>query len=156
MSASRMGRGVSSRASWRIRSRGRRRGFTLMEVLLVLVILVIMASLVGTSIMSAKRRALEDATKAQMSSLKSALQQYSLDVGTFPTTQQGLAALIEAPGDLRNVSKWRGPYLEGDVPLDAWQNDFSYESSGGQYTIVSGGPNGQIENGGDDIFFTGQ
>ncbi len=135
----------------------RRRGFTLMEVLLVLVILVILGSMVGVFISGAKKKAFEDATKAQISTFKSALQQYSLDVGTFPTSQQGLAALLQAPGDLRNPNKWRGPYLEGQIPQDPWQNDYTYESSGGQFTIISGGANGQTENGaGDDISMTGQ
>lgn len=128
-----------------------------MEVLLVLVILVILASMVGTFLMGARRNAMEDATKAQIGILKNALQQYSLNVGSFPTTQQGLAALVEPPGDLRNPAKWRGPYLDGQVPFDAWDNEFMYESSGGQFTITSAGVNGQLENGGgDDISLTGQ
>jgi general secretion pathway protein G len=135
----------------------RRRGFTLMEVLLVLVILVILGSMVGVFIQGARKRALEDAAKTQMGMLKSALQQYNTDIGSFPTSEQGLMALIAAPGDLRNPAKWRGPYLENEIPMDPWDHDYFYESSGTEFMIMSGGSNGVVENGGgDDISMQGR
>lgn len=140
-----------------VQRKRRRRGFTLMEVLLVLVILVILGSMVGVFIQGARKRAFEDAARTQMGLLKGALQQYNMDVGTFPTTEQGLMALISPPGDLRNPAKWRGPYLENEIPLDPWGADYMYESSGTQFTIMSGGGNGMLENGGgDDVTVQGQ
>lgn len=105
----------------------------------------------------AKIIAFEDAARTQMGLLKSALQQYNLDVGSYPTRRQGLTALIAPPGDLRNPAKWRGPYLENEIPRDPWGNDFLYEWNGIEFTITSAGANGKFEKeGGDDITLLGQ
>ena len=137
--------------------RSNRRGFTLMEVLLVLVILVVLGALSVTALTSARRRGFEDTAEAQLTSFKSGLSQYQIDVGTFPTTQQGLAALYNAPGDLKNPAKWRGPYLDGNKsPVDPWQNEYHYESDGTNYKVSSAGQNQQDEAGaGDDLMQEG-
>ena len=140
-------------------SRRRRRGFTLMEVLLVLVILVILGSMVGVFLSGAKKRAFVDAAKTQMAMIGDAVQGYSVDVGTFPSSQQGISALVQAPADLKNPAKWRGPYLSGkQVPVDPWGNPYGYSSDGESFRIWTVGANGQDEggSGGDDIAFTGQ
>ena len=107
--------------------RRRRSGFTLMEVLLVLAILVILGSMVGVSIFSIQRGAYEDSARNQISLFEVGLDAYRLSVGTYPTTTQGLQALVAPPADLQNVNKWRGPYLRKDVPLDPWGNQYQYE-----------------------------
>lgn len=137
--------------------RRRRRGFTLMEVLLVLVILVILGSVVAVSLSGARKRAFVDSAKTQLTSFKSALTAYNVDIGTYPSTQQGLAALRDAPADLRNPAKFRGPYADASAPLDPWGNDYRYESDGQSFRVWSGGPNGQDEGGtGDDVVLVGE
>lgn len=134
-----------------------RRGFTLMEILLVLVILVILGSMVGVFISGARKRAFSDASRNQLNLFKSQLEQYYTDIGTFPTTQQGLVALRQPPGDLRNPAKWRGPYAGGDIPADPWGNPYEYNGDGAAYSIWSYGPNGVSEQGGgDDIALYGE
>lgn len=126
-----------------IRSRRRRHGFTLIEVLLVLAILVVLGAIVGVNVMNAQRRAQADTAKAQISSLEGLMQQFALDVGGYPTTDQGLAALSQAPGDLRNPAKWRGPYSDKEIPDDPWGNPYQYELQGEQIRIWSFGPDRQ-------------
>lgn len=141
----------------RNRSRSRRRGFTLMEILLVLVILVILGGMVGVFIGGARTRAFNDAAQTQLNMFKGQLEGYYLDVGSFPTSQQGLGALRVAPADLRNPQKWRGPYAGADIPADPWQNPYEYTGDGATYQIWSSGKNGINEQGGgDDIMISGE
>src|SRR4051812_16436326 len=126
-----------------IRTRRRRHGFTLIEVLLVLAILVVLGAIVGVNVMNAQRRAQSDTAKAQISSLDGLIQQYALDIGSFPTTDQGLNALNQAPGDLRNPAKWRGPYSNKEIPDDPWGHPYQYELTGDQFRIWSYGPDRQ-------------
>ncbi|MCI0396793.1 MAG: type II secretion system protein GspG, partial [Chloroflexi bacterium] len=94
----------------------RRRGFTLMEILLVLAILVILGALVGVSFMKLRQNALIDSAKIQINLLEQSVKHYQIDVGNYPTS---LSGLIE-PGDAPQ-GKWRGPYFEGtQLPLDPW------------------------------------
>jgi len=121
----------------------RRRGFTLMEVLLVLAILVILGSLVGVGIMKMQKNANINAARAQVGMLESVVKAYAIDVGTCPTTQQGLTALAQAPSDLKNPAKWQGPYLDKQIGTDAWGNEYQYEQTGpDQFRIWSMGPDG--------------
>lgn len=125
-----------------LRSR-RRRGFTLMEVLLVLAILVILGSLVGVSIFQMQKNANVRATKTQIGMLEKALTAYQVDMGSYPSSQQGLDALMAVPADARNGAKWSGPYLEKQIPADPWGNPFTYElTSPDQFHITSAGPDG--------------
>lgn len=138
----------------RYRNRRRRRpGFTLMEVLLVLVILVILGSLVGVGIRRTRTRAYHDAALAQIKLFANTIKMFDMDVGRYPTTSEGLQALLEAPSGLANESIWRGPYLPEDVtvlPLDPWNNPYHYESDGTTYTITSAGPDG-VQGSEDDV-----
>jgi general secretion pathway protein G len=121
----------------------RRRGFTLMEVLLVLAILVILGSLVTVSFFRIKQGADKDAARSQISLLEDAVNAYTLNIGTCPTTAQGLQALINQPSDLKNPAKWAGPYLERQLPQDPWGNEYQYEQrSADQFRIWSIGPDG--------------
>lgn len=137
--------------------RGRRRGFTLMEILLVLVILVILGSMVGVFIGGARKRAFTDAARSQLNMFKGQMEMYQTDVGSFPTSQQGLVALRQPPADLRNPAKWRGPYAGADIPADPWGNPYEFQGDGVTYQIWSAGPNGISEQGGgDDVMVVGE
>ncbi|MEX2174375.1 MAG: type II secretion system major pseudopilin GspG [Pirellulaceae bacterium] len=131
----------------RRRNRRRRRGFTLMEVLLVLAILVVLGSLVTVGYFKIQQGAYADAAKNQIRAFDTAIQGYTLAIGTPPSTEQGLDALLNAPSDLRQVSKWRGPYLGKDtLPLDPWGNGYQYElidASQATFRIWSNGPDNQ-------------
>lgn len=125
-------------------------GFSILELLLVLVILSILAGIVGTKFAGQSQKAKVRASKAQLSEFKTALGTYELEVGSYPTTQQGLLALIEEPS---GVEDWPGRLLESDVvPIDAWGNEWEYRYPGTQnqdgYDLHSYGPDGR--DGGDD------
>lgn len=136
-----------------VRSR-RRRGFTLMEVLLVLVILTILGSLAALSYESINRQAHKKAAESQIGLLSTPLQMYQMAIGNFPTTSQGLDALQSAPGDLPNPAKWDGPYLNKAIPLDSWEKPYQYVSPGthnpDSYDVWSLGPDG-VNGTEDDI-----
>jgi len=112
------------------RDRRRESGFTLIEVLLVLVILVILASFAVMQFTGVRKRANLQAAKAQVDLCKSAIQVYEMSIGSYPSTTQGLQALRTAPQDLPDPSKWDGPYLDRDVPRDPWGNPFQYAMPG--------------------------
>ncbi|MFO0871598.1 MAG: type II secretion system major pseudopilin GspG [Pirellulales bacterium] len=139
------------------RQRSQRRGFTLMEVLLVLVILVILGGIVGVAINSSRKRAFVNSALVQLKAFKGPLESYNLDIGSYPSSQQGLQALRQSPPDLANPAKWSGPYLDGDLEADPWGNPYQYEGAGTQYRIWSFGPNGVNEQGGgDDLAVVGE
>lgn len=125
------------------RNSRRRRGFTLMEVLLVLAILVILGSFVTVGYIRLQKNANIDAAKSQITMLEDAVQHYSLAVGSVPSTQQGLEALRVAPADLKNQAKWSGPYLEKELPNDPWGGQYQYEQiNAEEFRIWSNGPDG--------------
>lgn len=134
------------------RNRRSRNAFTLMEVLLVLVILATLASMVGIGLRGAQKRAKVDEARAQMGSFKSAIDRYQLYVNQYPTTEQGLQALLEAPSDLPNPEKWgNDPYLDATrIPLDPWDNPYQYEADGSRFRIWSYGPDG-VDGTEDDV-----
>ena len=132
--------------------RPRRRGFTLLEVLLVLAILVILTSTVGFFVIGAQRRANIRAATVQINLIEKLLQDYHIDVGSFPTTEQGLGALTSAPAGASN--KWAGPYAEKAIPPDPWGNQYQYECTGSEnFRIWSFGPDGQ-DGSGDEVSST--
>jgi len=125
------------------------RGFTLIEVLIVMVILGLLASLVGPRMFGKVGASKQKAAQAQISLIGTALDTYRLDIGKYPATDQGLEALRVQPND---VTKWDGPYLPKDVPLDPWGNPYQYRSPGeyGDYDLFSMGADGAMGGEGED------
>ncbi|MFI5399664.1 MAG: type II secretion system major pseudopilin GspG [SAR324 cluster bacterium] len=123
-------------------------GFTLIEVLVVLVILALLAGIVTTQLLAPAETAKADATKVQIKALGAALDLYRLQNSTYPTTDQGLAALVRIPEvGVIPTATWRGPYLNsGNLPLDGWKRPFLYQSDGQTYVITSLGADG-VEGG---------
>ncbi len=124
-------------------------GFTLIELLIVMVILGLLAALVGPRMFGKVGKSRQKAAYAQISLFETALDIYRLDIGKYPTTEEGLQALRVKPDD---VEKWDGPYLPKDVPLDPWGNSYAYESPGehGDYDIISLGADGDPGGEGED------
>src|SRR5262245_64274742 len=129
----------SARARLPRRSRSRRhhqRGFTLVEILVVITIIGLIMALVGPRVLHYLTESKAKAAKIQIESLGSALDLFYLDVGRYPTGSEGLGALVQRPG---NLNSWNGPYLKGGVvPGDTWGNAYVYRSPGqkGHYAIL--------------------
>jgi general secretion pathway protein G len=118
-------------------------GFTLVEMLVVITIIALVMSLVGPRVLNYLSEAKAKTAKIQVESLASALDLYYLDNGRYPSTSEGLNALVQPSGD---SGSWNGPYLKGNsVPNDPWGKPYSYRSPGqhGAYDIVSYGADGQ-------------
>ena len=117
------------------------RGFSLIELMVVIIILGILAMYIGPKLMGRADQAKEVQTRVQIEGLETALKLYKLDNGVYPTTEQGLQALIEPPDAGTIPQNWRkGGYLEkGKIPKDPWGNEFVYLSPGtqGDYDITS-------------------
>ena len=131
----------------RRRSPGRfRAAFTLIEILVVIVVIAILATLVAPNIFQHVGAAKDATARSQMEMLGAALDAYRLDNGAYPTTAEGLGALWQKPatGELPN---WRGPYLRKDVPLDPWGHAYQYVAPGtvnvNGYDLLSYGADGQ-------------
>lgn len=122
------------------------RGFTLIEIMVVVVILALLAALVGPRIMGQSDKAKIADTKVQIRNLESALKFYKLDNGVYPTTEQGLKSLVEKPTVGKIPKNYRAEgYLESkNVPQDPWKNDYVYVSPGdhGDYDLCSYGTDG--------------
>ena len=119
------------------------RGFTLVEMLVVISIIALIMALVGPRVLNFLAESKVKAAKIQIASLESALDLYALDTGQYPSSSDGLDALMHRPG---GVTSWSGPYLKGnEVPNDPWGKPYIYRSPGehGPYDIVSYGPKGQ-------------
>lgn len=128
-------------------------GFTLIELLVVLVIIGILAGYIGPKIMGHPEEAKRTKAALQIQGIETALKLYKLDNGMYPTTEQGLQALIEAPSTGKLAPKWReGGYLEKSrIPLDPWSNEFVYLSPGlnGDFDLSSFGGDGEAGGEGD-------
>ncbi|MCY3813587.1 MAG: type II secretion system major pseudopilin GspG [Gammaproteobacteria bacterium] len=107
------------------RSRDATGGWTLLELMVVLAIIALIGALVGPALLTQTEGAKVKAADAQVKMLRGSLLTYRLDVGQFPSTAQGLAALNTAPQEVAEY--WRGPYLDDDVPLDPWRKAYVYE-----------------------------
>jgi general secretion pathway protein G len=130
-----------------------RSGFTLIEILIVMVIIGLLAALVGPRMFGKVGKSKQKAAKAQISLLETALDTYRLDVGKYPTTEMGLNALRIKPND---VAKWDGPYLPKEIPLDPWGKAYDYRSPGehGDYDIIAYGLDGSPGGTGEDMDVT--
>ena len=117
-------------------------GFTLLELLVVMVIIGLLAGYVGPKYFEQIGKSETKTARAQIDSLGKALDQYRIDVGQYPTTEQGLTALNKNPS---NVAKWSGPYLAKSIPNDPWSVSYQYKSPGehGEYDLYSLGKDGQ-------------
>ena len=100
------------------------RGFSLVELLVVLVILGLLIGLVAPTFMGRAEKSRGDVAKVQIEYLHSALKTYRLDIGRYPSTDQGLGSLVQAPAEVAEY--WHGPYLDNEVPLDPWRNPYRY------------------------------
>lgn len=120
----------------------RLQGFTLLELLVVMVIIGLLAGYVGPKYFSQIGKSEIKATRAQIDGLGKAIDQFRLDVGRYPSTEEGLASLITRPS---NLNKWDGPYLSKNVPVDPWGNPYVYKSPGdhGDYDLISYGKDGR-------------
>ena len=131
-----------------------RSGFTILELLLVLVILAVLAGIVGSRFVGQSQSAKIKAAQTQLQSFKTAISAFEIDMGRYPTSSEGLRVLVEKPGG-QNAKDWKGPYLDADVvPKDQWDTAWNYRQPGQKrpegYDLWSNGPDG-AEGGSDDI-----
>ncbi len=141
MTAHRPREGQPSRPASRLADR--QHGFTLLELLVVIVIIGLLAGLVAPRYFDQVSKSNTKIARAQIDALEKALDQYRLDVGSYPTTEQGLTALNVRP---QNLEKWAGPYLKKTVPADPWGARYVYKAPGdhGDYDLSSLGSDGQV------------
>jgi len=127
------------------------RGFTLVELLLVLVILATLAAIVIPKFSGRTEQAKHVAAVTDISTIGSALDAFEVDLGYYPKTSDGLGLLLNEPRDAKD---WRGPYLKSDIPKDPWGNPYIYECPGRHnnkgYDLISMGPDGRRDTD-DDI-----
>jgi general secretion pathway protein G len=134
----------------------KRSGMSLLEILIVLSILAVLIAIIAPRILGSQKKADIKSTRLQIANIESALKLYSTDVRTFPSTEEGLAALLEKPSDEKRARQWDGPYFDGEqLPVDPWGNEFKYEypPTHGKRDfpdLWSFGPDGE-ENSDDDI-----
>jgi general secretion pathway protein G len=117
------------------------KAFTLIELMVVVIIIGLIAGLVVPQFIKQEEKATAKAAKAQIELLGTALDTFRLDVGRYPTSQEGLQALTQKPG---GVERWDGPYLKREVPPDPWGKPYIYKNPGehGPYDIISYGADG--------------
>jgi general secretion pathway protein G len=123
-------------------------GFTLLELVVVIIVLGLLAAIVAPQILGRVSDARTTAAQTQVELFGTALDSYRLDNGSYPTTEQGLAALRERPTRAPVPTNWRGPYLRKDVPLDPWGKPYIYRSPGERnatgYDLSSLGRDGKV------------
>jgi general secretion pathway protein G len=130
------------------------RGFTLLELLVVVAIIGLLVGYVAPRYFGQIGKSEVATAKAQMDALEKALDNYRLDVGHYPSTELGLAALMAKPP---NEPKWNGPYLKKAVPLDPWSNAYVYKqpgANGGDFDLISYGKDGKPGGTGDEADIT--
>jgi len=141
------------RPSTRVATVGQVRGFTLLELLVVVAIIGLLVGYVAPRYFGQISKSEITTTKAQIDALEKALDQYRLDIGHYPATELGLNALVQRP---QNEPKWNGPYLKKSVPLDPWGKPYGYKtpSERGDYDIISYGKDGQPGGSGENADLT--
>jgi general secretion pathway protein G len=127
---------------------GKARGFTLLELMVVMVIIGLLASYVAPRYFSQVGKSEAKVARAQIDAFEKALEQYRADTSRYPTTEQGLAALVKKPG---GEGRWDGPYLKRALPMDPWGRPYQYRSPGehGDFDIFSLGRDGAPGGSGD-------
>ena len=134
-------------------NRRREQGFTLLELLVVMVIIGLLSAYVGPKVFDQIGKSETKIAKAQVEALLKALDQYRIDVGRYPATEQGLAALLARPVD---EPRWAGPYLAKAIPKDPWGRDYQFRSPGehGDCDVFSFGRDGRLGGEGEDADVT--
>jgi general secretion pathway protein G len=135
-------------------SRGRRAtGFTLLELLVVMVIIGLLAGFVAPRYFAQVGKSQVKVARAQIDALDKALDQFRLDVGRYPTTEEGLQALVAPPS---GEARWAGPYLKKGVPADPWGRAYVYQQPGahGDFDLLSYGKDGRAGGNGEDADVT--
>lgn len=126
-----------------MKRRRSRRGFTLLELMIVLIILVGLMAIVGPRFLGSQQKADARTAEAQIGNLSSALKMYVVDMKTFPQTEEGLLGLIQPPDDERLARRWGGPYIDGNrLPLDPWGAEYQYEYGSAEGDSGSGSGTG--------------
>ena len=136
---------ISHSIQKRLRNKVQRRkdegGFTLVELLVVLVILVLLASIIGPRVIGYLGSSRAKTAHIQIESLVTAMELFHIDVGRYPSSSEGLAALVKSPG---NIPGWNGPYLsKGDVPQDPWGRPYLYQAGQNGFQIKTLGADGK-------------
>ena len=140
------------------RKKPRARGFTLIELLVVVAIIGLLAAYVGPKYFSQIGKSEQAVAKLQIESFSRALGAYRIDVGSYPTSEESLSALVTRPSDSVKDGKWNGPYLEKTPPNDPWGKPYQYRSPGtkGDFDLLSYGKDGQPGGTGDAADVTNQ
>ena len=126
------------------------RGMTILEIMIVIALMATIMTVLVTKLLEKNDDAKRDLSKVAMGSLKNALDMYRLKNFHYPTTEEGLSALVEAPASAKN---WGGPYVEANQIVDAWGKPYNYEASGPKtFKITTAGPDGQ-EGNEDDVVY---
>lgn len=135
------------------KSKTTERGFTLLEMIVVLVIIGLIAGLVGPNLFRQADRAKVQTAETQVKMIRGALHTLRLDIGRLPTQEEGLKLLVQRPQDEKVAQFWEGPYIDGGVPLDPWNRDYVYSSSPSEiesFSLYSLGADGQQGGDGDN------
>lgn len=123
------------------------RGYSLLEVLIVLTIIALVAALVGPRLIAQLDRSKVTAARVQVRTLASALETMRIDIGRYPTPQEGLALLVTPPTGARESASWAGPYLDSEIPSDPWGGAYTYDPPREDFarpTIASLGADGEV------------
>lgn len=131
----------------------KRKGFTLVELLVVIVLISMLAAFVAPKLFQYVGKSKRDLAKPKLAFVENAIERFAIDCGRYPDDSEGLEALLVPPADIEEEGKWRGPYLKASQLLDPWKNPVIYVAEGeinpGSYDLISLGADGQ-EGGEDD------